>query len=142
MEKAVPKPTRNLKKFLRELEKLNLPKDKFAVFGGGVLAVWGIRETNDLDLVVLPELWEILVKKYPAEKTDWGGKIHLTGNIEAVEESKIGSVEETIKSADVIFGFRFVNLKLMKEWKKKMGREKDLRDIKLIEEYIKYNTKR
>ncbi|MFH1291164.1 MAG: hypothetical protein ABIH79_01240 [archaeon] len=38
----------NFKKQLAELKKLNLPKDKFAIFGSGPLAINGIRDTSYL----------------------------------------------------------------------------------------------
>jgi len=42
-----------------------------------------------------------------------------------------------IKEADVIDGIRYVNLETMIKYKKKMGREKDFKDIKLIKNYLK-----
>ena len=47
-------------RLLKELEKLNLPKDKFAIFGSGPLAVRNLRTANDLDLIVndfIPKIW-------------------------------------------------------------------------------------
>ena len=132
-------PTKNIKKFLKELKKLNLPKDKFAVFAGGVLAVRGLREVYDLDLVVLPELWLELAKKYPVEKTEDGrGKIHFGENVEAVSQPSFGfKAQEVIGKADIVGGIRFVNLGTMKKWKRKMGRKKDLQDVELMEKYLK-----
>jgi len=129
-----------MKKLLKQLEKLNLPKDKFAIFGSGPLGVRGIREINDLDLVVLPELWQELVKKYPVKKIKIDPKRYkafLTKNIEVASEPDLGfEAREMIESADIINGIRFVNLKMTMEWKKKAGRERDLKDIELIKEYL------
>ncbi len=47
------------------------------------------------------------------------------------------SVDELIDTADIVDGIRFVNLASVIEWKKRMGREKDLNDLILIEEYQK-----
>ena len=41
-----------------EIEKLNFPNDEFIIVGSGIMAVKGIRDTNDLDIVVSPELFE------------------------------------------------------------------------------------
>ncbi|GAF93599.1 unnamed protein product, partial [marine sediment metagenome] len=54
-------------KYLDELKRLDLPKDKYAIFGSGPLAIRGLRENRDLDIIVKPELWEKLVNEYPIE---------------------------------------------------------------------------
>jgi hypothetical protein len=38
-------------RFLEELKKLNLPNDKFAVFGSGPMAICGFYENHDIDIV-------------------------------------------------------------------------------------------
>jgi len=43
-------------KYLNELKELNLPKESFAVFGSGPMAVRDMREINDLDLIVKSDL--------------------------------------------------------------------------------------
>ena len=52
---------------LSELDKLKLPKDKYIIFGSGPLAVRGIRESKGLDIIVTPDLWDKLVKKYKSD---------------------------------------------------------------------------
>ncbi len=137
----VLKDTERMEELLEQLKKLNLPRDEFAIFGGGPLGIRGLREIKDLDLIVLPGLWEELAQKYPVEETNFGGKAyraHLTDDIEAVSKPGFGfDAKEVIEKADVIDGIRFVNLETTIEWKRKMGRKKDLEDIRLIEEYLK-----
>lgn len=125
-------------KGLEELKKLNLPKDKFAIFGSGPLGIRNIRESNDIDLIVKEELWNELRKKYPINKEKYDAII--IGNIEIFHKwPPFEEVNILIDSADIIQGFRFVKLEYVLEWKKFLNREKDLRDIKLIEEYFKKN---
>ena len=52
-------------KYLDELKSLNLPKGKFAIFGSGPLSVRGLRENEDLDVLVTPDLWNELAEEYP-----------------------------------------------------------------------------
>lgn len=126
-----------LQKLLQKLGKLNLPKDKFVVFGSAVLAAHGIREARDLDLVVTRDLFDELTKKFPLDSFEDGSPRILIGEIEIMLDPGFGfDTEEWIKNADVIDGVRFVKLEDLMEWKKKMGREKDLKDIKLIEDYL------
>lgn len=126
-----------LQKLLQKLEKLNLPKDKFVVFGSAVLAAHGIRGARDLDLVVTRDLFDKLTEKFPLDNLEDGSPRILIDEIEIMRDPGFGfDTEEWIKNADVIDGVRFVRLEDLMEWKKKMGREKDLKDIKLIEDYL------
>ncbi|MBU4381382.1 hypothetical protein L6255_02740 [Candidatus Parcubacteria bacterium] len=47
---------------LEELDKLNLPKDQYAITSSGSLAIRGIREANDLDIIVTPKVWKELLQ--------------------------------------------------------------------------------
>lgn len=133
------RPTKNIKRFLAELKNLNLPTDQFAVFGGGVLAIRGIRECEDLDIIVPQDFLEELSRKYPVEQMDSNIRVHLSKNIEAVT-APFGEkleVAEIIKTAEIFGGIRFEDLSRAIEDKRKLGRKKDLEDIRLIEEYLK-----
>lgn len=127
-------------KFLDELEKLNLPRDKFAIFGSGPLAIRDIREINDLDIIVKPDLWEELKRKYPIEDEEKG--LIKIGNIEVYKKwgNWFKDIRQFIDEADIIQGFRFVKLERVLQWKKAMNREKDKKDIQLINNYL--NDKR
>lgn len=123
---------------LEELKKLNLPDDKYAVFGSGPMAVRGIREANDIDIIALPELFAKLFKKYGEKKIKRGlqnqRSIQLS-DIEIWEDWAPGEwdIEKLIKEADIFHGVRFVKLAEVLSWKKLMGREKDLRDVARLE---------
>jgi len=124
---------------LEELDKLNLPNDQYAITSSGVLAIRGIREANDLDIVVSPKLWAVLSKKYKVKNE--GFESIDVGNIQILWEgsfytnSAVTTVAEQINTADVIKGYRFVNLGLIKKFKELTGREKDKRDLELIKIY-------
>jgi len=121
-------------KFLEELKKLNLPPDQYAVFGSGPLAIRGLRENEDLDIIVKPELWEKLAKEHKPVKDC----LIVIGNIDILKHWKPWFIEvnKLIDTADIIDGIRFVKLEYVLEWKKKRGKEKDKKDIELIEEYL------
>lgn len=126
-----------MKSLLKKLRKLNLPRDKFAIFGSGPLGIRGLRRIKDLDLVVLPELWNELKQQYPVVKKELGESVNLSENIEAITALRFGfNPQRVIEEADIIDGIRCVNLKTIIEWKRKMGRKKDLEDIKLIKDYL------
>jgi len=119
------KPTKNIRKFLRELKKLDLPTEKYAVIGGGVLAIRGIRECEDLDLIVSQDFFKELSKKYSVENMTANKKVHLTDDIEAAAFpfGEKMDAEEIIRTADIFAGVRFEDLRETIELKKN-GEEK------------------
>jgi hypothetical protein len=121
-------------RFIEELEKLHLPRDKFAIFGSGPLAIRKIRENKDIDILIREDLWQKLIKKYALNE-----KGHLQiGNVEVCRKViHLENVDKLIDNAEIINELKFVRLNDLLEWKKKMGREKDIKDIKLIEDYLK-----
>ena len=124
---------------LKELAKLNLPKDKFVIFGSGPMAIRGIRNSEDLDILVKEDLWKELSNKYPLYDTK-KPSIKI-GNIE-IFNNWLPWFKETAKlleDYDLIQGLRFVKLKYLVQWKTAMGRDKDLKDVVLIKEFIKDN---
>jgi len=122
-------------KFLSELKKLNLPEDKFAIFGSGPIAIRNLRMNRDLDVIVKKDLWKKLMKIYPVDKSVNGIKI---GCIE-IWDSWPGfeNIDELIDNADIIEWIRFVKLENVLKWKKVRNMQKDKEDIKLIEDYLR-----
>ena len=123
--------------FLEQLKALNLPTDKFAIFGSGPMAIRSIRETRDLDIIVTPDLWEILSKEHAASP-DKFGCIQI-GDIEIYNHWGVWfqNMTELINEADVIDGLKYVKLERVLEWKKAFNREKDKKDIELINNFLK-----
>ncbi|MFC1594965.1 hypothetical protein ACFL3E_00875 [Patescibacteria group bacterium] len=126
--------------FFKKLKELDLPKGKYAVFGSGPIAVRGLRESRDLDILVVQDLYN----EYK-NKPDWEEK---TGNQDKyLEKDDIEfwynwspgewDVDQLIKDAEIIDDLPFVKLEDVLRWKKLKGTEKDLKDIKLIEKYLK-----
>lgn len=72
---------------LKEIKKLNLPLGKFAVSGSGPLTAHGIRETSDVDIIILPEIYGQLKNESWEEKI-WsnGAKYLAKGNFEVCME--------------------------------------------------------
>lgn len=127
-----------------EVKKLNLPLGGYVIVGSGPLAARGIRSYKDIDILVTKNLYEKLIKN--------GWKIiEINGVNEKFEELKNGkfeitkrfwcgdykpSTETLIKNAEVINGVPFMPLPELIKFKKALGREKDLKDIVLIENYL------
>ena len=128
----------NFKRLLVKLKELNLPKGEFGVFGSGALAVRGIRDSRDLDIIAKRFLWNKLIKKFPVKKYFSKEYIDM-GEIEIWKDwmPLTDNVDALIDDADIIEGIRFVKLKDIINLKKIQNREKDIKDIQLIEQYQK-----
>ena len=128
---------------IRQTKELGLPSDEFTIVGSGSLAVRGIREAKDIDLLITKDFYDKLKAEgwkeehFPKSKREW---VLSSGPFDAATTWSVNDYEpepqQLIRDSDVIEGIRFVNLKDLLTWKKACRREKDLRDIKLIEEYL------
>lgn len=127
-----------------ELKKLSLPTGEYAVFGSGPMWVRGIRESNDIDIITRGNAWEWAKAngKYGVKEEIGLEYVQFVdGNIEVYRDWHPGkwNIDELIDTADRIEGIPFVKLEYVIDWKKKKGREKDRRDLELIEEYLSKN---
>ena len=131
---------------IQAVKGLHLPNDQHAVFGSGLLDVLGLKHASDIDLIVTRPLFEGLSADgqwqqfiYPDKRP---GLRHKTQNIEMFYHAGMPlcdteGVERMVNSAVAIDGVKFVRLDDILAWKRAFGREKDLRDVKLIETYLK-----
>jgi hypothetical protein len=132
---------------IKAVKDLDLPMGKYAVAGSCCLEIRGIRKANDIDIVAFPELRIMIIQK--------GGFLNnhpekpeslFRDNFEIGFDWDFGiysrPVEDVIKEAEIIQGIPFVPLEEILRLKRALRREKDVRDIKLIEEYLKKNEDR
>lgn len=131
-----------------KLEKLGLNSDNSVVIGSGILQVLGIRKSNDIDLVVGGD-------SYARLKRSKKFQIASSYNREVLkyDEFEIGTAWNVLgkqykfddfvkENSLVIGGARYTTLDFLynvkKDWSKQNdARQKDIEDVKLIEEYLK-----
>ncbi len=125
------------------IKELNLPKGEYMICGSAILAVLGIREAKDIDILVSPKLFEELENKHgwfrhPKYNDSLEHPEHIAGakaNLDFMKENY--TLDEALSQAEVINDIPFMNLQVLVEAKKQLGREKDLKDIELIEKFLK-----
>lgn len=117
------------------IEKLKMfPYDSkdYWVITGAAMVLYGIREvTHDIDMGCTADMADKL------EKAGYLYKITSDGN----RRFKIGDDIEVFENwlfdkVVTVEGIPVISVKGLMEMKQKLGREKDKRDIRLIEEYI------
>lgn len=136
----------NLKnvKYLNNFRKLPYSKDKMLIIGSGTMALLGLRRNKDLDVWVTKDLFQKISKNSMFNKSvaDASGDISYTtkdGKIEIFDKLSPlkDRIENQLKRSVFIYGIHFQSPEDVLSWKKTVNRPKDLRDIKLLEEYLR-----
>lgn len=129
----------------KKLAELNFPQGEYVVVGGA-MAAHGIREAHDLDILVTPKLYLKLqdegYKQCQCNQCLKTSRLMLEKDDVQILPSYmfgdyIGDTRKLIKNADVINGFPFIKLEEFIKFKKELGRQKDIDDIKLMKKYLK-----
>ena len=118
---------------LNKLRALDWPTEDYWVVAGGAMVLHGLRqETRDLDLGCTTARADILAAAgVPFKPMDDGSGrwFTLDGDVEVFENWLVDRVE-------TVEGIPVVSLKGLREMKRALGREKDLRDMALIEKAL------
>lgn len=119
------------------IERSTLPPDELVICGGGILDALGLRKANDLDAIASPRLFEELQAsgRYGCGRVDKDDYCR-TDEIEIWRTYFGATYDEVVQTAVVIDGLRYASIDQTIKWKRQLGREKDLADIKLLEEYL------
>lgn len=108
---------------------------EFAIFGSGPLAIRGLRTANDVDVVAARALWSVLAGEHEVGTHRPGVNVIHIGSVEVLNAwwPDVGTPEAIIGTAEIIDGLPFVALPLVRRWKVKSARPKDLADLELID---------
>lgn len=129
--------------FAERVKELGLPLDQIIIIGSGILDQLGIRQSTDIDVAVdRATLEKIAGDSDWAEKLDTNQRRYLVkcdGSAEIWDgweiDGRIVEYDELLDYAVEYDGVKFVNLDFLRRWKNWRGREKDIQDVKLIDEW-------
>ncbi len=131
----------NFEELIKKVRDLNILPGEFAIFGSGPMAVRGLKEANDLDVIVTKKVYDDFKKR-----RDWVEKSFNGGEKYYLEQDKIElwndwgpgewNIPQLIKTAEIIDALPYVNLKTVLQWKERNKRPKDLIDIEKIKTYL------
>jgi hypothetical protein len=124
---------------IQKVRELHLTDGSYIVFGSCPLAAVGIREANDIDLLVSEETLQKLIgdgwQKLAKGQND---NPYVRDVFEAHTKWNFSSYQPTLegllKTATVIEGVPFASLEEVRKWKVSSGRPKDFVDIELIDQ--------
>ncbi|CAK7050404.1 hypothetical protein [Tissierella sp.] len=118
---------------IKVLRNMNLPLGEYWITSGAGLVIHGVKEaTRDIDLGCTTNLVEQYLRKGCKYRVaDDNSKIvEVSDKIEMLENWFVDEIE-------LIDGLPVGSLESIKKQKSELGREKDINDIRLIDEYIK-----
>ena len=126
---------------IQRVQGLNIPAGTFAIFGSGPMAIRGLKEPNDIDIVVTKETYEIFRSKDGwDEKTYNGREKHYLekDGVELWNSWGPGDwdITQLISTAEMIDGLPYVTIDHVLAWKERNSRPKDMADITKIKEYL------
>ena len=122
----------NKENIIEAIKGLGLEDKKYIVYMGGSLCVRGIRNTNDIDLGVEAEDFERLKKRFNKLYTIsvmGYSKFEINTENGTIEIFKAEDFYDKIEKIDGVWCQKLDEIIKMKKY---FGREKDLKDIELI----------
>ena len=131
---------------INKVKNLNLPENSYVVFGSCPLAIEGIRESNDIDLLVSGELHKILESKGWQKIVKGPHDTPVVRDVfEAHDNWNFSSYNPTLAdlliNAKDVDGVKFASIDDVRRWKLASSRPKDLADLKLIDAYLTDHVK-
>lgn len=105
------------------------------------MAAAGIRQSNDIDMLVSQQVFDNLKRQGWVEKNKGPKDNPLAHDVFEVHtkwdfSSYKPTLVNLLASADIIDGVPFASLEEVLKWKEASGRPKDLKDIDLINAYL------
>lgn len=119
-----------------ELARLKLPQNSFMVVGSSILGTLGVKKSDDIDLIVSPEVFEQLINLGWDQVAEVGGLIlkHHPFDVGLYWEEE--PLDYWLPKAVVIDEIPYLSLVDLRRWKVERNRPKDPADIKLIDDYL------
>lgn len=120
------------KDIIKIIKEMDLPVDEYWITSGAALVIHGVKKmTHDIDLGGTTNLVEYFIQNGCTFKIveDNSRIVEVNNHIELLENWIVDDIE-------LIDNLPVATLQSIKKQKFELGREKDIRDIKLIEEFL------
>ncbi len=127
------------------VRQLDLPLEEVIVIGSGLLDVLNLRAAGDIDLLVTEALFQSLkLDDSYTYGVRSGSKYLLQNDVEIWTDwgDALPDYSAAISQCVIIQGVAFLDPQALIREKQRMGREKDYRDIRLLEDFMQANPEK
>lgn len=116
---------------------LGLPQGDFALHGSAPMLAHGILdEINDVDIVARGAAWEYAKRLAPLQQGRKDDVVRPRPEVEIFDGWLGDDTDQLIDGAELIEGVPFVTLEEVLRFKRRLGRPKDEKHLRLIEQYL------
>ena len=115
------------------LDKLYLDKSQYCIIAGGVMLLWGLKETTeDIDIKVKPKYFEELKKKFIFKKSTKYPNLY---ELDDMTEVKVEDFDAS--NVTIVDSYPTESLELTLKWMLDHNRPKDQEKIKILQKFLK-----
>lgn len=123
------------REYIKKLESLRLDKNYYRIISGGVMLLYGIKDsTADIDIRVKPAYFKKLKTKFNFKKSSKYPDLYEIGDNVEVKVSDFNDDDTRL-----IDNYPVESLELTLEWMLEHNRPKDQQKIKDIQKYLQNN---
>lgn len=121
----------------QSVRQLELPEHDYVIFGSAPLLIHGlISSIGDIDIVARGRAWDKATQLAKVLKGDKGDSFVQLGCI-AIYDGWMGEdIQQLINCASFHHALPYAHLQAVLRYKQRLGREKDMGHIELIEAYL------
>lgn len=129
-----------------KIDELGLNPDNAVVIGSGILSALNLRESKDIDVVVMEEKYKELSDTGRFRKEQNHGREILADDLFEIGTSwtvigKTWKFEDLLNHSTTIDGVRYNSVEFLLDAKRRWisdgeSRQKDIDDVKLMEQYL------
>lgn len=122
----------NKKEYTEKLDQLNLDKNRYCIISGGVMLLYGLKEsTEDVDIKVRPDYFEELKERFSFKKSPKYSYLYELDDLCEVAVLDYDDIDVRI-----VDGYPVESLELQLKWMLENNRPKDEEKIKMIKRFL------
>ena len=122
----------NKAEYIKKLDALNLDKDRYCIISGGIMLLYGLKETTeDIDIKVKPDYFEELKSRFEFKKSPKYPYLY-----ELDDETEVAVLDYNTTDVKIFDGHPVESLELQLKWMIENNRPKDKEKIEIIKKYL------
>ena len=122
----------NKEEYLKNLDSLNLDKNRYCIISGGIMLLYGLKEsTEDIDIKVKPDYFEELKERFEFKKSPKYPYLY-----ELSDTVEVAVLDFDLEDIEIVDGYPVESLELQLTWMLEHKRKKDKEKIKIIRDFL------